>query len=91
MSDAALVFGLHAVRALLQRQGSSVVQLLARDCPRGDQCPVWVEYPASTDLTAGRDVRVYGTVGGEQQFRSESGRTNTVPRIDAAFLVPAGG
>jgi hypothetical protein len=71
--------------------GRSVVQILAKDCPRGDQCPVWVEYPASTDLTAGRDVRVFGTVGGEQQFRSETGRTHTVPRIDAAFLVPVGG
>jgi hypothetical protein len=71
--------------------GHSVVQLLARDCPRGDQCPVWVEYPTSTHIDVGSSVRVYGTVAGEQQFRSESGRMNTVPRIDAAFLVRVGG
>lgn len=68
--------------------GSSVVQILVRDCPRGEQCPLWVTYPAATDITVNGWVRVLGTVAGEQQFRSESGRVNTVPRVDAAFLLP---
>lgn len=68
--------------------GRSVVQLLVRDCPRGEQCPLWVTYPAATDVTVNGWVRVLGTVAGEQQFRSESGHVNTVPKVDAAFLLP---
>ena len=68
--------------------GRSVVQMLVRDCPRGEQCPLWVTYPAATDITVNTWIRALGTVAGEQQFRSESGRVNTVPRVDAAFLLP---
>ena len=68
--------------------GRSVVQMLARDCPRGEQCSLWVTYPAATEITENTWVRVLGTVAGQQQFRSESGRVNTVPRIDATYLLP---
>ena len=63
--------------------------MLARDCPRGSRCPVWVTYPAATDATLDSWVRVLGTVAGEQQFRAESGRIMSSPRVDAAFVLPA--
>ena len=68
--------------------GRSVVQMLARDCPRGEHCSLWVTYPAATEITRDTWVRVLGSVAGQQQFRSESGHVNTVPRIDATFLLP---
>ena len=69
--------------------GRSVLQILVRECPRGQRCPLWVTYPAATDATVNAWVRVLGTVAGEQQFRSESNRVITVPRVDAAFVLPA--
>ena len=69
--------------------GQSVLQVLARDCPRGQRCSVWVTYPAATDLTVETWVRVLGTVAGEQQFRSENDRVVSVPKVEAAFLLPA--
>jgi hypothetical protein len=68
--------------------GRSVVQILARDCPRGERCPVWVTYPAATELTVGGWVRVLGTVAGEQQYRTQADSLNTDPKVDAAFLLP---
>ena len=69
--------------------GRSVVQMLVRDCPAAQRCPMWVTYPAATDVTVESWVRVLGTVAGEQQFRSESGQVRTVPRVDAAYVLPA--
>ncbi len=69
--------------------GQSVLQMLVRECPRGERCPLWVTYPQATDATINDWVRVLGTVGGEQQFRSESGRVITVPRVDAQFVLPS--
>ena len=68
--------------------GRSTIQILARDCARGQRCPVWVTHPAATDLTVNTWVRVLGTVEGEQQFRSESGEVRTVPRVEAVYLLP---
>lgn len=69
--------------------GRSVLQMLVRDCPGGQRCPLWVTYPAATDVTVESWVRVLGTVAGEQQFRSESGQVRTVPRVDAVYVLPA--
>lgn len=68
--------------------GRSDVQILVRDCPRGQRCPLWVSYPAATEVTVDDWVRVLGTVGGEQQFRSETNRVISVPRVDAQFVLP---
>jgi hypothetical protein len=68
--------------------GRSDVQILVRDCPRGQRCPLWVGYPAAAEVTVDDWVRVLGTVGGEQQFRSETNRVIAVPRVDAQFLLP---
>jgi uncharacterized membrane protein YcgQ (UPF0703/DUF1980 family) len=69
--------------------GRSVLQILVRDCPQGDRCPLWVSYPAATDATTNSWVRVLGTIGGEQQFRSRStNRVVTVPSVDAVFVLP---
>jgi hypothetical protein len=69
--------------------GRSVLQMLVRDCPAGQRCPLWVTYPAATDVTVESWVRVLGSVAGEQQFRSESGQVRTVPRVDATYVLPA--
>lgn len=71
--------------------GRSVLQVLVKTCPPAKRCPLWVTYPAATDTTAQSWVRVLGTAAGEQQFRSESGRILSVPRVDAEFVLPASG
>lgn len=68
--------------------GQSVLQMLVRDCPVDQRCQVWVTYPAATDVALNSTIRVIGTVGGEQQYRSQSGRAQTAPRVDAAFILP---
>ncbi len=71
------------------RNGGSILQILVRDCPEGDQCPLWVTFPMATEIERRQRVRVFGTVAGEQQFRSQSGQIRTVPRVDAAFILPS--
>lgn len=71
------------------QSGGSVLQLLVRDCPRGQRCPLWVQYPAASEASVNDWVRVLGTVAGEQQFRSESERVITVPRVDAEYVLPS--
>lgn len=69
--------------------GRSVIQMLARGCPDGGRCSLWVTYPAATDATVNSWIRVLGTLDGEQQFRSESNEVKTVPKVDATFILPA--
>jgi hypothetical protein len=68
--------------------GTGVLQMLARDCPSGSRCPLWVNFSAATDVAVDGWVRVLGTVAGAQQFRSTSGELRTVPSIDATFVLP---
>jgi hypothetical protein len=68
--------------------GQSVLQMLVQDCPQGERCPLWVSYGAATDLTVQTWARVLGEVAGEQQFRSETGRVITVPRVHAKLVLP---
>jgi hypothetical protein len=70
------------------KNGKSDLQILARDCPRGQKCPVWVSYPGVVSVRSHSWVRVAGEVSGEQRFRTvDTGRVVTVPRVDAAFVV----
>jgi hypothetical protein len=69
--------------------GHSALQVLVRECPKGKRCPLWVSYPAATELTVNSWVRVLGTVAGEQAFVSETGEQKRVPKVQAAFLLPA--
>jgi hypothetical protein len=69
--------------------GKSVLQMLVKDCPKGERCPLWIQYDAATDLTVQSWARVLGEVAGEQQFRAESGRVLTVPRVHAKLVLPA--
>jgi hypothetical protein len=69
--------------------GRSALQMLVRECPAGQRCPLWVSYHAATDFTVDSWVRVLGTVQGEQQFRSETDQVKVVPKVEAAFLLPA--
>ncbi len=69
--------------------GHSSLQVLVRQCPSGDRCPLWISYPGASELTVDDWVRVLGTVAGEQQFRAESGEVKSVPKVEAVFLLPA--
>jgi hypothetical protein len=71
------------------QSGQSALQVLVRACPAGKRCPLWVSYPAATDFTVDSWVRVLGTVEGEQAFVSETGEQKRVPKVQAAFLLPA--
>ncbi len=73
-----------------QSEGTTTLQALARDCPRGQRCPVWIHYGAATDVQINDWVEVVGRVDGEQQFRTDSNELRSVPRIDAAFVIRRG-
>jgi hypothetical protein len=66
----------------------SSLQILVRDCPRGEGCPLWVANPAGTDVAEGSLVRVLGTVSGERRYTSQTGEELVAPGVDAAFVVP---
>jgi hypothetical protein len=70
-------------------EGQSVLQMLVDGCAPGQRCPLWVTYPAATDVARGARVRVLGTLAGEQQYRSQNNETRTDPRVDAVFVLPA--
>ena len=67
--------------------GGSHLQMLVRDCPGTQRCPLWVDMPQDTDVTVDTWVRVLGTVAGEQQFRSERGQVHTVPSVRAQYVL----
>ena len=67
--------------------GKSVLQMIVRDCPTGQRCPIWVNYDGATDAEINSWVRAVGELAGEQQFRSPSGQVISVPRIDAVFVL----
>lgn len=67
--------------------GRSVIQLLALNCPSTTRCPLWVEYPQATEATVDSWIRVLGTVAGEQQFKSKQGDVQTVPSVDAQYVL----
>lgn len=67
--------------------GASHLQMLVRDCPGAQRCPLWVEVPQATEVTADTWVRVLGTIAGEQQFRSERGQVHTVPSVRAQYVL----
>jgi len=66
---------------------ASHLQMLVRDCPGTQRCPLWVELPQATDATVNSWVRVLGTVAGEQQFRSERNQVHTVPSVTAQYVL----
>lgn len=70
--------------------GPSQLQILVRECPRGQRCPMWVNCPTATGAELHSFVRVLGEVAGEQQFRAGTGEVKTVPRVDAVYVLPAG-
>jgi len=75
--------------ALVEVSGEkSELQIIVRDCPRGEGCPLWVEIASGTDVSEGATVRVLGTVGGERRYTSQSGEELVAPRVDAAFVLP---
>jgi hypothetical protein len=77
------------VYAVDTRAGSSVIQMLARPCPSGQRCSLWVVDPQAGEVSVDRWVRVLGVVDGEQQFRSEKNEVVTVPKIVARYILPA--
>lgn len=73
---------------VLVENGRSVLQLLVRDCPRAQRCPLWVELPQATDVTTNNWVRVLGTVAGSKEFDSNRGETQSVPSVAAQYVLP---
>lgn len=69
--------------------GKSALQMLVRECPQGERCPLWINYGAATEFTKDSWVRVLGTVDGEQQFRADNEEIKSVPKVEAAFLLRA--
>lgn len=71
------------------RRGESMLQVLVTRCGEA-RCPLWVTYPAATDVGLDQAVRVLGVVDGEQRFRT-TGPTEqilTVPRVRAVYVLP---
>lgn len=67
--------------------GRSVIQILALNCPSSARCPLWVDYPQATEATEDSWIRVLGTVVGEQQFKSKQGAVQTVPSVQAQYVL----
>ncbi|MBX3250357.1 MAG: hypothetical protein KF901_24480, partial [Myxococcales bacterium] len=72
-------------------EGTSILQVLVQDCPRGQRCPLWITYEGATEAGLNEWVRAIGELAGEQQFRSPAGEVLSVPRLDAVFLLPIQG
>lgn len=68
--------------------GHGVLQMLVRDCDKGQMCSLWVTLAATTAIEVDSWVRVLGTLEGEQQFRSQSDEIVVVPRVHALFVLP---
>ncbi|MDH5492596.1 MAG: hypothetical protein OEY14_11655 [Myxococcales bacterium] len=69
-------------------RGVSDLQVLVRECPGRDPCPLWVHYPAVGEHALGDWIQIVGLGAGLQQFRAQSGELSSAPRIDAALLLP---
>ncbi len=67
--------------------GRSLIQILVLNCPSSTRCPLWVEYPQATEATVDSWVRVLGTVSGEQQFKSKQGAVQSVPSVQAQYVL----
>ncbi len=72
-------------------EGRASLQMVVRDCARGQRCPLWVNHDGGTQVRINQWVRVLGEVTGEQQYRATSGEVRSDPAIEAAFLLPAEG
>jgi hypothetical protein len=70
-----------------EHAGHTVLQLLVAECPRGERCPLWVELGELTEVAKDSQVRVLGTILGQQQFMSKQGAVQTVPSLRAAFVL----
>ena len=68
--------------------GRATLQLVVRDCARGQRCPLWVRHDGGTQVRINQWVRVLGEVVGEQQYRATSGEVRSDPAVEAAFLLP---
>jgi hypothetical protein len=71
------------------RRGQSMIQVLVSRCGEA-RCPLWVTYPAATDVELNQAVRVLGEVDGEQRFRTTDAAEQvlTVPRVRAVYVLP---
>ncbi|MFT3921417.1 MAG: hypothetical protein QM778_02660 [Myxococcales bacterium] len=67
--------------------GRSLIQILVLNCPSSTRCPLWVDYPQATEATVDSWVRVLGTVTGEQQFKSKQGVVQSVPSVQAQYVL----
>jgi hypothetical protein len=71
-------------------RGHSMLQVLVSRCGESRRCPLWVTYPAVTDIQLNNWVRVLGEVDGEQHFRTvgDPSQVMTVPRVRAVYVLP---
>ncbi len=67
--------------------GRSLIQILVLNCPTSTRCPLWVEYPQATEATVDSWIRVLGSVTGEQQFKSKQGVVQSVPSVQAQYVL----
>ena len=71
--------------------GHVSLQMVVRDCARGQRCPLWVNHDGGTPVRINQWVRVLGEVVGEQQYRATSGEVRSDPAVKAAFVLPMEG
>jgi hypothetical protein len=71
-------------------RGRSMLQVLVSHCGEARRCPLWVTYPAATEVELNGWVRVLGEVDGEQHFRTAGAPDHvvTVPRVRAVYVLP---
>ncbi|MFT5356108.1 MAG: hypothetical protein ACI9KE_003331 [Polyangiales bacterium] len=65
-----------------------MMQVVVRECPRAQRCPLWINYDGAVPIELNQWVRVYGTLEGEQQYRTADGEVGQSPRMRATIVIP---
>lgn len=65
------------------------IQVLLEPCPAATKCPAWVTYPAKLDVGNRSWYDIRGYADGMQKFKTQDNRTDIIPRIRGAFVLPS--
>lgn len=70
-----------------RRGGATELQVLSRNCPTLERCPLWVSYGEELDIAPYRWIAIAGQIAGTRRIRDgESGEVVSIPRLSAAII-----
>ncbi len=72
------------------KNAGCIAQILVDKCDRHQRCPLWLTIPQRIEnIKVGDTIQAYGVFDGMQQFRTESGKVMSVPRLQTRYVIPA--